>query len=572
MSKQPVNKILVLDDDGEFRKLITQYLKELYSEIEIDEYDPSIGLPPFSFPWTSYDILILDYDLGNGENGLEWLRQFKTSSNFPATIILTSETNQKIVVKAIRYGVQSFLHKEAINPEKLKNAIIHAIEKNKKDSAQIENQKIRTHSYNKEKFISSLENIGKNNSLYLVAIDKFQLIQEKIGIFGINSFSVFISETLSEYLEKTGIKANIAKISDSTTALLIEDTASPEIAEERASSLCEFFDGIKYEHEDEKIDFYINVGVFFIKDDNTAVNTILSKLEAACRKARDTRGNSFIINPSGEQTESNAGTASDIDKEAKQKITAAIKEERIQALFQAMVNVSDTSLFGNRQLYQVRANLRDEDNNIIEAKDFLPILKNTKSQNVLDRWIIRDCIVMYSKLQKQSDEKYSFFIKLSGESLNDDELSDWTGKIIKLMKIPDPAGLIILEIEAADFLADPRKVKLQLNKLRVKLKASIAISEIQDIDQLNTCIQQDKFDFIMFSPEHIDSKKMEIDEIEKIANICQGEKIVSVATKIDSGEYLAQAASAGIDYIIGHFVQPQMENIVATETVEVKEY
>lgn len=44
---------------------------------------------------------------------------------------------------------------------------------------------------------------------------------------------------------------------------------------------------------------------------------------------------------------------------------------------------------------------------------------------------------------------------------------------------------------------------------------------------------------------------------------------LTVAGKIESGDYLGMSASAGVDYVLGYFVQPPMENIVAAEIVEV---
>ena len=111
--------------------------------------------------------------------------------------------------------------------------------------------------------------------------------------------------------------------------------------------------------------------------------------------------------------------------------------------------------------------------------------------------------------------------------------------------------------------------KIQINKLRVKHNSSIAISDVKNIDQLNECMQQEKFNYVIFSPEHASDSKMEFSDIEKITNCCKQHNSISVATKIDTGEYLAMAASAGVDYILGNFVYPPMENIVSTETVEV---
>ena len=83
-------------------------------------------------------------------------------------------------------------------------------------------------------------------------------------------------------------------------------------------------------------------------------------------------------------------------------------------------------------------------------------------------------------------------------------------------------------------------------------------------------MQHEKFDFIIFSPEHTGDKKMPIDQIQQMVNKAREHNAFTVASRIDTGEYLALVASAGTDYVLGHFVQPPMEKIIPTEEVEVR--
>jgi len=62
---------------------------------------------------------------------------------------------------------------------------------------------------------------------------------------------------------------------------------------------------------------------------------------------------------------------------------------------------------------------------------------------------------------------------------------------------------------------------------------------------------------------------MDQNEILELVAKAKEHGALTVASKIDTGEYLGMAAGAGVDYVFGHFVQPPMENIVAAETVEV---
>ena len=69
-----IQRILILDDDADFRKLLLTHLGKLFEGVEAEEYDPvARGVPGEGFDWSRYDILILDYYLCiHNITGLPW--------------------------------------------------------------------------------------------------------------------------------------------------------------------------------------------------------------------------------------------------------------------------------------------------------------------------------------------------------------------------------------------------------------------------------------------------------------------------------------------------------------------
>lgn len=131
MDNKDTHKILILDDDGDFRKLLLTYLASVFKDTELVEYDPvEKGLPKEDFDWSSYDVLILDYNLHvNNLTGLDVLHANKNNRFFPATIMLTSEGNEDIAVRALKSGVYDYLRKEKLKKEQLKISIQEAFDK-----------------------------------------------------------------------------------------------------------------------------------------------------------------------------------------------------------------------------------------------------------------------------------------------------------------------------------------------------------------------------------------------------------------------------------------------------------
>ena len=563
MSNPAINNILIIDDVADYRRLLISFFKKVCPSARVEEYDPAKGRPPDTFAWGDFDLLILDYDLGNGENGLEWLRQYKTSSGFPPTIMLTAKDDEELVVNAIRYGAQSFLRKVGLTKNILLESIKSALKKYEQEKQKATSSKIQVHFYNKEKFFDSLKSVHKGDTIILIEIDKFQNLHESLGIFASDNFVSQFTETISNTIKASACSGKMTRIGDSTVAVLIQNSKKAENIEKLVTNLCEAMDNSEYKSSDQPVKFSVNIGVVCIDQDNLDVANILSRVENACRKARATEGNSYVIEGAAEKE------LPENDKKLSNEIITAINENRIRPLFQSLVLVSGTPHKDFNEIYQARVNIYDPDNNVLEPKEFIPLLEKTNSLKKLDRWIIRHCVSELAGLMKNKGLKLGIFIPLSIQSLDDKDLTDWVNKLIQYVKIPEIGKSLIFEVRANNFITASRQAKLQFNKLRVKLHASIALTSIYDLPTLEKCVTQEKFDFVLFPPEHAGKEKLQMEEIQKIVDLAKEHKATTVASRIDTGEYLALSASAGADYVLGHFVQPPMEKIIGTEEVQV---
>ena len=136
-------KILIIDDSREFRSLAKLYLAKHLNDAEVVEYEiETLGKPDQAFNWADYDVLLLDYNLGGGENGFVWLKEFSAKPGFPPAIILTAEGDEYIAVKAIKLGAADYLNKVDISPKRLAEVILNATEYTPDKIAELEKEKI----------------------------------------------------------------------------------------------------------------------------------------------------------------------------------------------------------------------------------------------------------------------------------------------------------------------------------------------------------------------------------------------------------------------------------------------
>ncbi len=609
MPEAPVKNILIIDDSADYRSLLTSFFSASCKDASISEYDPiKSGKPSDDFNWSDFDLLILDYDLGNGENGLEWLREFKTSGSFPATIVLTAKDDEELVVKAQKFGAQGFLRKVGLKKSKLLEAIDSALKVYSAQTREANSKRLQVHHYNKEKFFEKLNDVNVDDAVAIITIDKFQEISQLLDTVAADKFIKFVTNMIQVMFLEKRLEGKISRIRDSAIGILIQGCGSTAIAEDFAHTLCERFDKTEYKHENEKIDFSISIGIHTIEGNKKDGAEVLKSVEAAAAEARKDQGNSFSTGkevsqikdqqeelaiepepaaeppepaveppepaveppePAVEPPEPAVEPEPATEPEPEDDVNDAFDEERITPLFQPLVLVSETGHKTFKELYLTTVTMMDADSNVLEPREFLPELEKKEALHKLDRCVSRRCLVELSGLNKDPTNNYAIFVSLSIQALKDKQFTDWIGKVIESLKIPDLGKYLVFTINARDFLENTRDAKLQSNKLRIKLKSGVALSHIEDVETLDKCLQTEKFDFVFFSPEHTAEGRMDAGLIEQITSKIKTKNAFSVASKIDSGEYLALSASYGVDYVLGHFVQPPMECIITTEEVVV---
>ena len=566
MSNLNLKKILIIDDSEDFRNLLIKFFEKVCTGATIDVYDPADGKPSETFIWEKYNLIILDYDLGNGENGLEWLRLYKTSSSFPPTIMLTAHGNEETVVNAFRYGAQGYLSKDGLTKARLIESIKCALIKYQEDSKKADTQKLCVHIYNKEKFYRSLEHTNKNDIVILTEIDRFQALRDEVGMLSADRVANFTSEIILKYITDSENTEEMTRIGDSSVAILIHDYQGEDKGKVVCEQLCKLFDEAIYEENGKRIDFSLNIASIYISSDDTDVETILKQAAIACRVARDKPGNSFVIH---EITNDDVDDEIEFDEQLFIHIQNAFNEDRVKPHYQAFVKLSSMdSKLDSIEYYQIRVNLIGLDDGIIEGREFMPVLKSRKMQKDMDRWVIHSCIQQIVMLNTSDSGKSGFFVSLTEESLSDIEFSKWLEMELTAQKVSDLDNALVLEISIGNYIKYQKQASILVKTLSVKYHVLFALSEVTGCSTLESCLSQSKFDFIMLSP-FLGDNYMTVKEIEDILNTGKKYLCLSVANQIENNDALTISMHCEFDFFSGYFFQPPQENIIETEVVEV---
>ena len=113
-------KLIIIDDSKEYMTLVRRMLAKAIPDIEVTEYDPEQqGRPSPDFDWSIYDALLIDYQLGDNEDGISWIECYKNNPGFPPSILMTATGDEYVAVKAIKTGALDYINKSDIDQERI---------------------------------------------------------------------------------------------------------------------------------------------------------------------------------------------------------------------------------------------------------------------------------------------------------------------------------------------------------------------------------------------------------------------------------------------------------------------
>ena len=295
-----IKKILIFDDDADFRNLLMAFLQKSFEGVELEEYDPvARGIPDEGFDWSQYDVLLLDYYLCvQGVTGLDILQANRKNQFFPATIMLTGAGNEEVAVRALKAGVHDYIRKEKLDKAKLRNSILDAFENHKVERERINELTNQSLAFNKALFYQNLELKHDDPEyvrrvLLLIRLDNHKTIEQKAGLIVRDNIVRHLAKQCFEIFRLGECNPNITRLSDISVALLIDDPASEKTLEFNLDGLCTHLRKHPYKFEGKKYRFSVSIGVVHLAGDGKKAEKLIELAKSACAIAAKEEGNSF---------------------------------------------------------------------------------------------------------------------------------------------------------------------------------------------------------------------------------------------------------------------------------------
>jgi CheY-like chemotaxis protein len=301
MSDSKLEKVLIIDDNSDYRKLIKTFISKLLPGVESIEYDPVFeGMPDDNFNWSEIDVLLLDYHLSIvGNTGLDILHKHHKKTSFPATIMLTGAGTEEIAIRALKSGIYEYQPKQSLTKDKLKQSIIHAWEEKKSDRKKKQVITQHNRSFSKEVFYETLEKTselkGSERALVIIKPDDIDILEEEIGIIGRDNLVNHIAKNSFEVFKLGACNPNITRISDTAIGVQIDYPNNQKTLEFNMQGLSKHLAKCTFKFSEEKYKFSVSIGVLKLGIFNVPAEQLIYIASNACKQASNTKGNSHYI-------------------------------------------------------------------------------------------------------------------------------------------------------------------------------------------------------------------------------------------------------------------------------------
>jgi multidomain signaling protein FimX len=558
-----IKSILIIDDSSDYCDLLIKYFKSILPSATAEMYDIAEGCPGSDYDWKQYQLVIVDYDLGNGENGLDWIRASAASSDFPAAIMLTAKADQNVIVNAFRYGAQDFLHKDELTKVILFESVQRATKQFREDQVKSDTITLSAHIYNKSRFLKKIEGASKGDVVFVVEVDNYQGLHDEYGIIKTDKICSHIAKVTTSLLKNKKYDGVAIRSGDAASAVLLKHRTDFNVAKEFSETLCKALSENLYIDENRTIDFTVSIGAAVIDSDNFDSETMYISADVSCRIARDKKGNSYTIYGETKQEDKDSNSIKS------QLENVFLKKDRVKPFFQHIIKVSDVqSLIRKENLYTTRMNLIGKDGDEISADQYMPVLQETNKLNTLDRWVIKFCIDRLIKEYSNNSIDTALFMTLTSSSYSDKGLISWFEKLIDETDFPDIGYSLVVEIDVQKLLTFQNEAESLIVQLREKYGISAALLHVPNHSILNQCMKHMNFEYTRFAPTFGETQ-MSTTEMKKLVAAAHEHDSLVIADKLETGESLAAAIDAGVDYVSGYIIQPPQEELETAESMEI---
>jgi diguanylate cyclase (GGDEF)-like protein len=396
--------------------------------------------------------------------------------------------------------------------------------------------------------IKSIETSKDYFSFFFISIDRYSELAEQLGVMGSDSLISAVAKSLHKVTPK---KQLLCRFTGHTFCLML-DHSKIKLIKKVSKVLISAIEQQIINVSGHAINPTISIGMCIVDSSIKESADVLDRAEKAliiASKAGTSQSELYKITE-GELSQTQ------LDNKWKDEISQAIEEKRFVQMFQPII-----SLLGDPiHRYKTVPLLFDEEGNNVEPEEYMLSASRTGVSISLDRWLILETLQYITKLMKQEEIQYSFFITLSNASLQDPGLFRWLSDQLELFPIPDKTLVFSVNTESAL----PRlKQTRALAAALLKLKCEFSLENFGSGPNPFQIAKHIPFDYVKVHPDFVNNLSTNAENQDAIREMSEkaqdlGKKLI-VDGIVDPGS-LTILWGLGVQLAQGDFFGTASEN------------
>lgn len=563
-----MDKALIIDDDEDYRNLLSVKLRRAYPDIQLTEIDPlSMALPDEKYGWGDIDFIILDYHLGIDITGLDWYKRFNPQQ-MPATILLTAQGSEELAVRAIKLGIDDYIVKEQFKNEALTASIEEYVYQKRLKRAKLIDLTRQSTVFNKSDFIRKLASITGNNGsashLLVFNPEAYHLVGRERGLSAQDNYINHVANRIYRYLSSKHVECHILVFKEEYVAVIMESKSYKPYLD----VIYKAFTEEKYTIGDKAYPCSAAVGVISANslDESELARSdfeLLSIAKGLCDTAKcddETKICSYgDINRKNKTVFS--ATARSATLPGTIDLEQAIDEGRVAANYQAWVYIAGDETVNVKDIYDVTITVIDMTGNPLSQGKLIDLLSNAFTKQLADRWVLRHSVTKLKEmsLRKARRKDLKLSVKLSLATVSDPEFIPWLKDLLNQAELPPDR--LKLEIETSWFMRGKVQYQPLIEGIGRFFDIKFVLSGINKIDAYHLVRKHQRFDFIKLNVKDL-VYGFPRGPLNELINGVRNDDARIVAINVTDAETLNMATDFDIDYVHGHLVGRPFNDIM----------
>lgn len=390
----------------------------------------------------------------------------------------------------------------------------------------------------------------EQQSVFWIGIDNLESIFREVGAAYSNPIVKQITNTLCACLSDKDL---ITMFSDSVFCLLIAARNKDE-TQKLANLISEKINNLDIKVSNGKFNLKCNIGITTVLPQSTSGKEVLAQAENACFYAKD----SIEKNVAHHKPDTRKSTYSNVFPLSDKNIEKGLRKNSYSLVFQPILCVGEK----NEELYEALVRMLDENGDLLQPSEFLPVASKKGLMHEVDRWVIDHSLCKLSE-DYHARTNANLLIKLSGESLKDKMLVTWINNCMKNSKVRGQQR-IFFELTERTVAENMSGVKSFIEDVK-ELGCGIVLDHYGSTDLSGEIIKELPFDFVKIHSAAInelvndESIRIKYEGLIQTALTHCDDVIVGA---VENPYNLSLIMSWGVHYVQGYFIQPPHEDLL----------